>query len=179
MPNLKRLLPALCALTLLNVSILGCAQKSLAQKQEAQPESVKTESAQPENEQLKSVQSESCRSCHSSDGAAGAKDFSSIYANPKSHHPVGVKYPLAAQADPKFNLPNGQRADVTFFDKNGNGQPDSDEIRLFGANGVVTVECATCHKEHGSSPVSGKASAGLYLRVANVASALCLTCHHK
>jgi predicted small lipoprotein YifL len=174
----KRFLPTLFVLSLVNVSILGCAQKGPVQKPEAQAESVQAESAQPENVQLKSALSESCRSCHTSTGAAGAKDFSSIYANPKSHHPFGVKYPLAAQVEPKFNLPNGSNADVAFFDRNANGQPDSDEIMLFGANGVVTVECASCHKEHGSSPLSGKVS-GSYLRFANVGSALCITCHHK
>ncbi len=184
MPNLKRLLPALCALTLLNVSILGCAQQSLAQKQEAQAESVQTEKAQPENVQAENVQSKSahsegCRTCHAPNGAVGAKDFDSIYANPKSHHPVGVNYPLAAQEDPKFNQPNGSSADVAFFDRNGNAQPDGDEIRLFSANGVATVECASCHKEHGSSPTSGKTSAGLYLRVSNKDSALCITCHRQ
>ncbi len=159
MPRPKRFLLALFAITLLNVSILGCAQQSFAQKG--------------------SAQNVDCRSCHVPNGAEGAKDFSSIYANPKSHHPVGVKYPLSAKDDPNFKLPNGQSADVKFFDRNGNGQPDRDEIMLFGTNGAVTVECASCHKEHGSPPVSGNAPADLYLRVANVGSALCITCHRQ
>jgi Doubled CXXCH motif (Paired_CXXCH_1) len=175
----KRFLLALCAITLLNVSILGCAQRSFAQKKNMQTENVQTEIVQTEIVQKGNAQSEGCRFCHAPNGAARAKDFSSIYAHPKAHHPVGVNYPLAAQADSNFKLPNGQSADIAFFDRNGNGQPDSDEIQLFGANGAVTVECASCHKEHGSSPVSGNAPADLYLRVANVGSALCITCHRQ
>lgn len=159
MPRPKRFLFSLFSITLLNVSILGCAQMSFAQNGNAQ--------------------SDDCRSCHASNGAAGAKDFSSIYANPKSHHPVGVSYPLGSNAYPNFNLPNGQSADIAFFDRNGNGQPDIDEIQLFGTNVTVTVECASCHKEHGSSPVSDNAPAGLYLRIDNVGSALCITCHRQ
>lgn len=187
-PITERLLPTLFAIALLSVSILGCAQKSLEQKAEAQPASVPTgnvqiENAQPASASAESVQpknahSEGCRFCHAPNGAAGAKDFSALYADPKSHHPVGVAYPLAADGNPNFSLPNGSGTDIAFFDRNGNGQPDSDEIMLFGANGAVTVECASCHQEHGSSPVSG-APSGFYLRVANVGSALCLTCHRQ
>ena len=162
MPNSTRFLPALCAITLLSASILGCAQTSFAQKN---------------NVQQVNAQSAGCRSCHAPNAAAGARDLSPFYANPKFHHPVGVKYPARALDDSKFNLPNGQSPDIAFFDTNGNGQPDSDEIQLFGAKGAVTVECASCHIEHGSSPVSGNKHPGSYLRVANEGSALCLTCH--
>ena len=156
MPDLTRFLPAIFVFALINVSITGCAQKSLLQKS--------------------NIQSESCRSCHAPDGAAGAKDFSAIYTNPKSHHPVGVKYPIGSGRNEKFRLPNRQTTDTAFFDGNGNGQPDSDEIQLFGMNGEVTVECASCHKEHSGGM---SASAGLYLRVSNSASALCTTCHRQ
>jgi hypothetical protein len=162
MQNPTRFLHALCAITLLNASIVGCAQKSFAQK---------------ENVQQINAQSEGCRSCHAPNAAGGARDLSPFYANPKSHHPVGVNYPASALDDSKFKLPNGRSADIVFFDRNGNGQPDSDEIQLFGAKDAVTVECASCHKEHGGLPASGSVSSGFYLRVANVGSALCLTCH--
>jgi hypothetical protein len=141
------------------VSILGCAQMGVAKKGNAQ--------------------SEVCRSCHTPNGAAGARDFSPIYAKLKSHHPVGVTYPLAAKADPNFKLPNVQSADIAFFDRNNNGLLDTDEIRLFGANGAVTVECASCHREHGTPPLPAKATADAYLRVNNAGSALCTTCHNK
>jgi hypothetical protein len=162
MANPIRYLPALCALTLLIASIEGCAQQGFAQK---------------ENARQANAQSEGCRSCHAPNAAGGARDFSPFYANPKSHHPIGVKYPASASDDSKFNLPNGRSADIAFFDRNGNGQPDGDEIRLFGAQGAVTVECASCHSEHGSSPVPGNRHPDLYLRFANVGSAMCITCH--
>jgi cytochrome c553 len=185
MPNLKKLLPALCAIALLNVSILGCAQKSLAQKQDTQPEGAQTEMAQPENLQSRSAQpgnaqSEVCRLCHTAGKAAGARDFASIYAKPASHHPVGVSYPLGPDAFPKFNPPNGQNSEVAFFDANGNGRPDTDEVQLFGTSIAVTVECASCHREHGDSPGSEYvASHETYLRVINFNSTLCITCHRQ
>lgn len=160
MTRLKRFLLVSFSITLLNVSIVGCAQKGLAQE--------------------KSVQKgNDCRSCHTPNGAAGAKDFSSIYADPKSHHSVGVLYPLGLNADPNYNQPEGRSTDIAFFDKNGDGQPDSDEIRLFGSNGMFTVECASCHKEHGKAPEAGNAPAGLYLRIDNFSSGLCTTCHRQ
>jgi hypothetical protein len=158
-PKPTGFLLALCAITLLNVSITGCAQMNVAQKG--------------------SARNFDCRSCHVTNLAEGARDFSSIYANPKSHHSVGVSYPLGANAYPNFNVPDGQSADIAFFDRNGNGQPDIDEIQLFGTNVAVTVECASCHKEHESSPESSNASDDLYLRIDNVGSALCLTCHRQ
>jgi mono/diheme cytochrome c family protein len=164
MPRPKKFLLALFAITLLDVSILGCAQQSFAQKG---------------NAQKGNAQNVDCRSCHVPNGAEGARDFSSIYANPESHHSVGVSYPLGSNAYPNFNLPNGLSADIAFFDRNGNGQPDSDEIMLFGTKSRVTVECASCHKAHGSSPVFGNEPTDLYLRVTNAGSALCTTCHRQ
>ena len=161
-PGPKKFPLTLFAIALLNVSILGCAQNEFTQK---------------ENVQEGIAQNVDCRSCHVPNGAEGARDFSSIYGNPKSHHPVGVSYPLGSNAYPHFNLPNGQGEDIAFFDRNGNGQPDIDEIQLFGTNVRVTVECASCHKAHGNLPVPDNASADLYLRIGNVGSALCMTCH--
>ena len=159
MPRPKKFLLALFAIALLNLSILGCAQNEFAQKG--------------------SAPNVDCRFCHTSNGAAGARDFISIYTNPSSHHSVGIRYPLGSNYDQNFNLPNGRSTDIAFFDLNNNGQPDSDEIQLFGKNGLFTVECASCHKEHGSEPVSGNAPTGLYLRIDNSGSALCITCHRQ
>ena len=117
------------------------------------------------------AQAVDCRTCHAPDGATGARDFSHIYAKPSSHHPVGVKYSAALNS----NQPNGQSAGVIFFDRNGNGLPDADEIQLFGESGAATVECASCHREHGNAPAG--ASGNFYLRVDNTGSALCITCH--
>ncbi|MFI4941593.1 MAG: cytochrome c3 family protein [Burkholderiales bacterium] len=159
MPTQTRNLPALCALALIVLSMLGCAQNKLA------PQGVE--------------QNVDCRSCHSPNGTAGAKDFSAFYTNPKSHHPVGVRYPPAPQAEPNFKMPNGRNDVAAFFDRNGNGQPDNDEVMLFGPKGAVTVECASCHREHGNSRSPGTTAADPYLRVENTNSALCMTCHRQ
>lgn len=118
-----------------------------------------------------------CRSCHAPGATSGVRDFTYIYAKPALHHPVGVKYP--ADIGDGFNLPDGRGADVTFFDRNGDGQPDGDEIRLFGAGNAATVECATCHQEHGNAATPVNAIRKHYLRTDNVGSALCMTCHNK
>jgi len=156
MQRLKTILLALCATVLLAVSISGCAQMGYMQGH---------------------TQNVDCRSCHTSSGAAGARDFSHIYADPSSHHPVGIKYPAGLNANKKFNLPNARSADIAFFDRNGNGQPDSDEILLFGAGGAATVECSSCHKAHGNDPAPANITDKFYLRVDNAGSALCITCH--
>lgn len=157
MPKPKIFLTALFAITLLNVSIPGCAQNGFAPKGYAQKDD--------------------CRFCHAPGKVAA--DFSAIYANPKSHHPVGVKYPYESAASPDYNLPNGHGAGITFFDRNGNSQPDSDEIRLYGVRGAVIISCASCHREHGTAPLPARPSGDYYLRVNNAGSALCSTCHGK
>lgn len=124
------------------------------------------------------AQGADCRSCHTSNGAAGARDFSYIYATPSSHHPVGTEYPAGLNTKPNFKQPNGQSAVITFFDRNGNGQPDNDEIQMFSANGAATVECASCHMEHGKDTAPANAVSNFYLRVDNAGSALCTTCHN-
>ena len=119
-----------------------------------------------------------CRSCHVFNGAAGAGDFTHIYANPATHHSVGTRYPAAGlNAKPDFNQTSAQSDGITFFDRNGNGQPDNDEVQLFGESGVATVECASCHKAHGNEPAPANITGKFYLRVDNKGSALCMTCH--
>lgn len=159
MPGSIRSLLALCAIALFNVAIVGCSQIKFLQKRPAQ--------------------GDDCRSCHAAGAVAGAKDFSDIYANPKSHHPVGVSYPLGGTAFPKYNLPDGHSDHIEFFDRNNNGRPDPDEIQLFGTNIAVMVECASCHKPHGTVPQAGHVANDYYLRFANANSALCTTCHRQ
>ena len=156
MPKPKMFPAALFAIMLFGVAIPGCAQKSFAQKGSAKDD---------------------CLSCHAPGKVAA--DFSAIYADPKSHHPVGVRYPSGAHAAPGFKLPNGRGAGIAFFDNNGNGQPDGDEIQLFGANGTAAITCASCHREHGTAPSPANAPVGSYLRVNNTGSALCTTCHSQ
>jgi hypothetical protein len=125
------------------------------------------------------AQNVDCRSCHAPGSTSGVADFSAIYANVATHHPVGINYPFGLSADPNFNQPNGQNADVTFFDRNGNGQPDSDEIQLFGMNGTTTITCSSCHREHSTSPLPANAPRDAHLRVTNIGSKLCSTCHSQ
>ena len=126
------------------------------------------------------AQHDDCRTCHVANLAPGAKDFSSIYADTSSHHPVDVKYPAGGKnVHPEFNQPDRRRNNISFFDRNGNGQADSDEVQLFEKNGVATLECASCHRPHGNVPAPFGAPANFYLRVDNIGSALCITCHNK
>jgi mono/diheme cytochrome c family protein len=158
-PRPKRFLLALFATTLLNVSVVGCAQNEFAKKV-------------PD-------QNVDCRTCHSPNGMPGAKDFSAIYANPKSHHAVGVNYPLGSNAYPKFQVPDGQVGEIAFFDRNSNGRPDVNEIQLYGTSFRVTVECASCHRPHGDPLEASDSPRDAYLRIDNVRSELCLTCHRQ
>ena len=154
MPKMSEYLRALLAILLVSMFAAGCAQK-------------------------KYIQNIDCRSCHMPNSVSGARDFGSIYANPASHHAVGVRYPLGVQAKPNFKLPSIQGADIAFFDRNANGRPDSNEILLFGSNGAVTIECASCHSAHGKSSVPPVDAAGKsHLRIDNAGSALCVTCHN-
>lgn len=119
-----------------------------------------------------------CRFCHTRNATNRARDFSSIYDDPNSHHPVGVMYPLGSSSRDDFNQPNGYIDDTIFFDDDGYGELDEDDVRLFGKGNAVTVECASCHKEHGESPKYERV-VNHYLRVSNESSRLCSICHVK
>ena len=125
------------------------------------------------------AQNVDCRSCHNRSSKSGAADFSKIYANAASHHPVDINYPLGSGAQEYFHQPDLQRDNVTFFDKNDNGQPDSDEIQLFGENGIAKITCSTCHRDHGNARSPANAPRDAYLRVTVKGSALCSNCHNK
>jgi len=155
----KRFLLALFAITLLEISLPGCAQNAYAKK-------VVDGNVD-------------CRLCHSPKGIPGARDFSAIYANPKSHHPAGVNYPLGSNAYPNFRVPDGQVEGIAFFDRNGNGRPDVDEVQLYGTSIRVTVECSSCHRPHEDSLEAGNSPHDPYLRIDNARSALCSTCHRQ
>lgn len=118
-----------------------------------------------------------CLNCHVR--GKSAADFMAVYDNIQGHHPVDINYPLGPKAGEKFHLPNAQLADNTFFDTNGNGQPDSDEVQLFGANGAAMITCSSCHKEHGSTKLPPVTRSGSHLRVTLVGSELCSVCHNQ
>lgn len=140
-----------------------------------------------------------CSFCHKLGGTPGARDLGQYYLNPteaellnsKFHfnHPIGKKYPTGFNASQEYNLPINRIAGITFFDKNGNGQPDGNEIQLFSEvdpvtgeiideYGDVTIECASCHIEHGNDPTI-RISGSTYLRIRNENSEMCLICHSK
>lgn len=125
------------------------------------------------------AQNVDCRSCHVPGSKSGAADFSKVYANVASHHPVDINYPLGSGAELYFHQPDMRHDDVTFFDKNDNGQPDSDEIQLFNINGTAKITCSTCHRSHGASRLPANAPREAYLRVTVNGSALCSNCHNK
>lgn len=119
------------------------------------------------------AQAVDCRSCHGPGGATGAADLTAMYANPETHHPIGITYPAGK---PGFIVPLGQDVDVTYFDKNHNNLADEDEIQLFDLTSMMMIECSTCHMEHGyGPPVPGHPPK--YLRFRNTDSSLCTTCH--
>ncbi len=120
-----------------------------------------------------------CRSCHVRDSSSGAGDLGAVYANSANHHSVDINYPVGLRADRNFHLPSGQSGDIAFFDTNGNGQPDIDEIQLFGTDGAITITCSSCHGEHGSTEPTVGVPKNAYLRITTEGSKLCSTCHNQ
>ncbi|GEM_PF-4183891 len=167
-------LATISAIVLLVLFSSACAQKKKPQPEVGPPEATQSTIALPVR--VKKVQSEGCRDCHSSETDVAAEVFSSIFDTPEIHHPIGVRYPDAAVV-PNWAKPSGQDKEIAFFDRNENGKPDSDEILLFGAAGDATVECASCHVQHGSPSNTPKDPVKFYLRFENRGSALCTTCH--
>lgn len=109
-------------------------------------------------------------------------------------HPIGVPYGggvgSAANSlrDPDFRtVSSGTIGGATRYwvDTPGfgaGGQRDKTDMILYNRNdaGAVTnigyVECGSCHDPHVDTAPTG---AGMFLRVANAASAVCLACHVK
>jgi hypothetical protein len=159
MQRLKDILPGFLAIALVSVSVLGCVQFG------------ETEDGYEHDDD--------CKFCHTPFNASSAKDLSQIYDNEASHHPVDILYPFSLKFGENFNLPNGRRGNMAFFDRNGNGKLDSDEIRLFPEKGGVEVTCASCHREHSSSLTPVEHPDDDYLRGTNRDGELCITCHRK
>jgi Doubled CXXCH motif (Paired_CXXCH_1) len=124
-----------------------------------------------------------CMICHSPalGGSIGATDFTAfvIGTDLRNDHPVGVLFPPAGPGT-DFKEPPRREARLAYFDNNGNGHADAAEIRLYNSGEGYEVECASCHDPHGV-PSAGPGSLfnPTFLRVSNVGSAVCLTCHTK
>ena len=117
-------------------------------------------------------------------------------------HPIGVTYPTTFGPDIDYREPDVSTAKMAFFDDNGNGRLDPNEVRLYDTGDGYEVECGSCHDPHGIK-VGGDDNNELipsFLRVgdfdnrvsratglgpsrsqvsANQGSKLCLTCHVK
>lgn len=125
-----------------------------------------------------------CMGCHATGVGivgAGATDFRAFMLGTdlRDDHPVGVLYP-AAGSNPDFKDPGGTYFNLRFFDGNGNGRPDKNEVRLYNTGEGFEVECGSCHDPHGvPSGGAGSVFNPTFLRVDNGGSALCLTCHTK
>lgn len=125
-----------------------------------------------------------CLACHSPAAGvvgAGATDFTvfAIGTDLRDDHPVGVTYPATGPGI-DFKAPGATFSNLRYFDTNGNGRPDKNEIRMYDTGEGYEVECATCHDPHGvPSGGAGTPFNRSFLRVTNAQSALCLTCHTK
>lgn len=134
---------------------------------------------------LAPVAANGCLACHSSGAGivgAGATDFTvmAIGTDLRNDHPVGVRYPTAFGPTVDFKPPTATRGAVRWFDLDGNGRPDTKELRLYDSGDGYEVECSSCHDPHGvPSGAAGSTFNPTFLRVANAGSALCLTCHTK
>lgn len=121
-----------------------------------------------------------CNRCHTAGNVWGIPDFApfNIGLDLTNDHPVGVTLPDHSQNDFRqaFGLQTGK---TQFYDENGNGKADTNEVRLYYNGTDYRVECATCHDPHGVAPSAGAEMYPSFLRKSNSASALCLTCHVK
>ena len=94
-------------------------------------------------------------------------------------HPVGIRFP-AAGPGVDFNQPTKTSGNIAFFDTDGNGRADPNNIRLYDSGNGYSVECASCHDPHGvPSGGVGSVNYPTFLRVSNTGSGVCLTCHVK
>lgn len=126
-----------------------------------------------------------CLACHSAGAGivgANATDFSAfaIGTDLRNDHPVGIRYPTEAGPGTDFKDPPRKGTRLAFFDANGNNRADASDIRMYDTGDGYEVECASCHDPHGV-PSAGPGSVfnPTFLRVSNVGSGVCLTCHTK
>ncbi|MGK7346403.1 MAG: cytochrome c3 family protein [Candidatus Nitrospinota bacterium M3_3B_026] len=123
----------------------------------------------------------SCLNCHSTNGLIPVIPFDAfaLGTDLTNDHPVGVKLPDTATYD--FKAPTATDGTLKFFDTNGDGRADNNEVRFYDTGEGFEVECASCHDPHGvESAGPGSEFIPSFLRVNNNnASSLCLTCHDK
>ena len=127
-----------------------------------------------------------CLACHDPAAGivgAGATDFRvfALGTDLRDDHPIGVNYPTGARIGTEFNATSGLTTNLAFFDNNGNGRADGNEIRLYDTGQGPEVECASCHDPHGVSSTGSPDGTNFptFLRATNSVSNVCLTCHIK
>lgn len=127
-----------------------------------------------------------CLICHVPGSYIGkyAADFTAaaIGTDLRNDHPIGVAFPATNGVGTDWNTPGGSKIvgilTTRFFDENGNGRMDKDDIRLYDSGNDAAVECASCHDPHGV-PGPGGTFNKTFLRKPNTQSGVCLTCHSK
>jgi predicted CXXCH cytochrome family protein len=127
-----------------------------------------------DQESVLSSSSRLCLSCHDGtvaiDSYGGLSGFNYMAPTDKRNlgvdlsndHPIGVSYPTDAQ---NYNQPNASGHIVDSVET-----PTGQHATL--EDGMV--QCSSCHMAHGSN-----ADYGMFLRVDNTGSRLCMTCHIK
>lgn len=138
-----------------------------------------------------------CRTCHFATSLDGSAPDLTAYFVATGHHPVRVSYPVRAD----YHQPGGAQSGILFFDRNGNGLADPDEIQIFNSTSTVStttgtrsrsskatpkgaaeivnwvIDCASCHTEHGTTTPDPTHTAD-YVRAAGGEQLLCTTCHN-
>lgn len=147
----------------------------------------------------------SCMACHNPNNFLGAPDFTvfSIQTDLRDDHPIGILFPQnTTQGGVDFNTPTHTNiatvsgVQMPFFDRDGDGRIDTNEVRLYDTGDGPEVECASCHDPHGipsggpgtkfnpsflrvNNGVVSDGTVGTSGIVSDTGSALCLTCHEK
>lgn len=123
-----------------------------------------------------------CNRCHHENPLLPSMDDFApflIGTDLRNDHPIGIAYP-ATGPNVDFKAPTATTGNLRFFDTNGSGHADANEIRLQNSGEGFEVECISCHDPHGV-PSGGVGSQFIpsFLRVSNTDSVLCLSCHTK
>jgi hypothetical protein len=147
---------AVLAVVLVGLSVVGCMQMG------ATPEGYEAD--------------DDCMFCHSKANAKYGRDLSDMYINVAEHHPVEIAYPPPAKLG-DYKLPDARKGDKSYFDTNGNGKLDDDEIRVYVDEDKVEITCNTCHREHEKSPVRMEDPDEDFLR--GNTREFCHVCHRK
>jgi len=128
--------------------------------------------------------------CHDASSRGGDFRVFVIGTDLRDDHVIGITFPTTFGPgidynEPEVSIPNKW----AFFDNNGNGFAEKNEVRLYDSGAGPAVECASCHDPHGI-PSNGPGTEFIpsFLRISNNTpnsdgiggpSGLCLTCHAK